>query len=165
MAMPSRPRFKPAHFGNRSRQHGAVLYVALIMLILLSLIGTIGMRVAGLQERMAANYRDVNAAFQAGEGGARQIEDQIEAALAAGGTFRADDERGCNFEPSIWADDSKTDQSEASHTARIDSCFAGASRVVGRKKNEDTGNVYRITALRSNENRTSSAVIDTIYIP
>jgi type IV pilus assembly protein PilX len=49
---------------SRPHQRGAVLYVALIMLILLALIGIVGMQVAGMQERMAANYRAVNIAFQ-----------------------------------------------------------------------------------------------------
>ena len=39
----------------QSRQSGAALYVALIMLILLALIGIVAMQVAGLQERMSAN--------------------------------------------------------------------------------------------------------------
>lgn len=41
-------------------QRGAVLYVALIMLILLALLGIAGMQVAGMQEKMASNYRAVN---------------------------------------------------------------------------------------------------------
>ena len=44
-----------------SRQHGAVLYVALIMLILLALIGVVGMQVAGMQERMSSDYRPYQA--------------------------------------------------------------------------------------------------------
>ncbi|MCM5640131.1 PilX N-terminal domain-containing pilus assembly protein, partial [Xanthomonas hortorum] len=42
---------------RRYTQSGAVLYVALIMLILLALLGIAGMQVTGLQERMAFNYR------------------------------------------------------------------------------------------------------------
>ncbi len=48
--------------GASYQQRGAVLYVALIMLILLALLGIAGMQVAGLQERMAANYRAANRA-------------------------------------------------------------------------------------------------------
>ena len=40
-----------------NRQSGAVLYVALVMLVLLALIGIVAMQVAGLQERMSANYQ------------------------------------------------------------------------------------------------------------
>ena len=58
---------------RRSRQQGAALYVALIMLILLALIGIVGMQVAGLQERMAANYRTTNLAFQNAEALARTM--------------------------------------------------------------------------------------------
>jgi type IV pilus assembly protein PilX len=54
-------------FQGRTQQRGAVLYVALIMLILLALLGVVGMQVAGMQERMAANYRAANMAFQASE--------------------------------------------------------------------------------------------------
>ena len=39
------------------RQRGAVLYVALIMLLLLAMIGVVGLQVTGLQERMSSNYR------------------------------------------------------------------------------------------------------------
>ena len=46
--------FQP-RLAARSRQEGAALYVALMILVLLALIGIVGMQVAGLQERMAAN--------------------------------------------------------------------------------------------------------------
>jgi type IV pilus assembly protein PilX len=38
---------------------------------------------------------------------------------------------------------------------------------MGAKKNEETGNVYQVTALRAdnNANKTSDAVIDTVFIP
>ncbi|KAG1065868.1 hypothetical protein G6F40_017798 [Rhizopus arrhizus] len=51
-----------------AQQRGAVLYVALVMLILLALLGIAGMQVAGMQEKMAANYRAANRAFQNSEG-------------------------------------------------------------------------------------------------
>ena len=58
--------FQP-RLAARSRQEGAALYVALMILVLLALIGIVGMQVAGLQERMAANYLATNQAFQAAE--------------------------------------------------------------------------------------------------
>lgn len=48
-------------------QSGAVLVVSLIMLLLLTLIGTTGMSVTSLEEKMAGNMRDRNLAFQAAE--------------------------------------------------------------------------------------------------
>jgi type IV pilus assembly protein PilX len=48
-------------------QSGAVLVISLIMLLLLTLIGTTGMSVTSLEEKMAGNLRDRNLAFQAAE--------------------------------------------------------------------------------------------------
>ena len=64
------PRIKSSHASSAS-QKGAVLYVALIVLILLALLGIVGMQVSGLQEKMSANYRNANLAFQNAEGGVR----------------------------------------------------------------------------------------------
>ena len=67
--------FRPA---SARTQRGAVLYVALIMLILLALLGIAGMQVAGMQEKMAANYRAANRAFQNSEGVVRAAERSVE---------------------------------------------------------------------------------------
>jgi len=52
---------------SRTSQAGAVLVVSMIMLLLLTLIGTTGMSVTALEEKMAGNVRDRNLAFQAAE--------------------------------------------------------------------------------------------------
>jgi type IV pilus assembly protein PilX len=54
------------HFGTR--QHGAVLFIALVMLVLLTLIGITAMQVTLLQERMAGGFRVQHQAFEAAEG-------------------------------------------------------------------------------------------------
>ena len=38
---------------------------------------------------------------------------------------------------------------------------------MGAKKNEETGNIYEVTALRADNdaNKSSDAVIDTVFIP
>ena len=155
------PSFATAH-GER----GAVLYVALIMLILLALIGLVGMQVTGMQERMAANYLRVNLAFQNAEAGARNIETTIENAVGAGGTYAADQEV-CDpvFDPLTWANG--VTASTKSYTRRIDKCFASSSLIEGGKENEETGNIYEVTALASddNANAAASAVINTVFIP
>lgn len=149
------------------RQSGAVLYVALVMLILLALIGIVGMQVAGLQERMAANYRNANLAFQNAEAVAREMERKIDAALTGeAGTYEADQEV-CqpNFDPVTWADGISA--TKATYTRRIDQCFPASSRVAGKKRNEQTSNIYEVNSLASDNaaSATSSAVISTIYIP
>jgi type IV pilus assembly protein PilX len=59
--------------GHINRNSGSVLLVSLIMLLVLTVIGVSTMSNIGVNEKMAANYRDHNLAFQAAE-----------AALAAG---------------------------------------------------------------------------------
>lgn len=149
------------------RQAGAVLYVALIILILLSLIGIVGMRVSGMQERMSANYMRTNEAFQIAERDARAVEADIQAAIdGASGSYPANQE-ACSpvFDPLTWAE--SVTAGAAVHTRRIDKCFAASSLKLGEKQNEQTGNIYEITVLSSDDpaNATATAVIDTIFIP
>lgn len=59
------------HYSTRiafpRKQAGAVLFVALVMLILLTLIGVTGMQVTMLQERMSGNFRAQQQAFERSE--------------------------------------------------------------------------------------------------
>jgi type IV pilus assembly protein PilX len=64
-AHPTQLRSHPAH------QSGVVLIVSLIMLLLLTIIGTVGMQSTSLEEKMAGNSRDRNLAFQAAEAALR----------------------------------------------------------------------------------------------
>ena len=145
-------------------QQGAVLYVALIMLLILALLGVVGMQVTGMQERMAANYLRTNQAFQQAEANARAREADIEAAVfGTTGTYTADQEVCAPvFDPLTWAT-----AGTAIYTRRIDRCFAASSLKLGEKLNEDTGNIYEITALSSDDdaNPSATAVINTIFIP
>jgi len=147
-------------------QRGAVLYVALIMLILLALLGIAGMQVTGMQERMAANYLRTNQAFQNAEADARGTETAIETKLASGDVYPASQEV-CSptYDPLTWADGINT--AKASYTRRIDKCFAASAITQGKRQNEETGNIYQVTALASDTatNASASAVIDTVFIP
>ncbi len=62
---------------NHKKQSGAVLFVSLIMLILLTLLGVSGMQSTILEEKMSGNYRDQNVAFQAAEATLLQAENYI----------------------------------------------------------------------------------------
>lgn len=147
-------------------QRGAVLYVALIMLILLALLGIAGMQVTGMQERMAANYLRTNQAFQNAESDAREVEAGIEKKLSDGEVYAASQEV-CSptYDPLTWADG--TAAAKASFTRRIDKCFTSSSFRTGRRESEETGNIYQVTALASDNatNASASAVIDTVFIP
>src|SRR5690606_25547533 len=91
-------------------QRGAALYVALIFLVVLALLGIGGMQVALLQERMAANYRATNEAFQRSEAVARAIEGDLNAPNArfVPDSAEREQERRCDdpapVRGSSWAD-------------------------------------------------------------
>ncbi|MEE8245231.1 MAG: PilX N-terminal domain-containing pilus assembly protein [Pseudomonadales bacterium] len=57
---------------NRSRESGAVLIVAMIILVILTLLGITAMNTTSLQERMASNTQEQVHAFQAAETGLNQ---------------------------------------------------------------------------------------------
>ena len=72
----TRPDFPS--FAKATTQRGAALYVAMIMLLLLTLIGVAAMQVASLQQRMATNFNDFSLAFQRAEGALRQSEFELQ---------------------------------------------------------------------------------------
>lgn len=55
-------------------QSGAVLIISLIMLLALTIIGLTSSSVTSLEEKMAANAKDINLAFQAAEATLRYVE-------------------------------------------------------------------------------------------
>jgi len=57
-----------------SKERGAILFVGLIFLVVLSLLGLTALRAASMQERMAGNMRDRGIAFQAAESALRAAE-------------------------------------------------------------------------------------------
>lgn len=81
-------------------QRGAALYVAMIMLLLLTLIGVAAMQVASLQQRMATNFNDFSLAFQRGEGALRQSEFELQRSFDTG-ALRA--ETYCLGDATSWA--------------------------------------------------------------
>ena len=67
-----RPPFKPLN--SRSAQSGVVLFVALILLLILSLIGVTAARLQTVEERMARNEDNHQLAEQAAEAALRSAE-------------------------------------------------------------------------------------------
>lgn len=57
------------NFLSASKQQGAVLITALVMLVLLTLLGITSMGTTTMEERMAANSQESNRAFQAASTG------------------------------------------------------------------------------------------------
>ena len=73
------------HYSTVFYQNGAVLFVGLIMLLVLSLIAITSMQSTTLEERMAGNTRDSLVAFQAAEAALNAGEDLVD-----GGTVTLD---------------------------------------------------------------------------
>lgn len=64
----------------RPSQQGAVLFIALIMLLVMTLIGVTSMSSTLMEERMAGNMREINIAFQSAEAALREGEKYLEGA-------------------------------------------------------------------------------------
>lgn len=62
----------------RKRQQGVALIMALAFLVILTIIGVTALSTTSLQEKMAGNVQDKNAAFQAAESALREAESVVE---------------------------------------------------------------------------------------
>lgn len=69
--MRKQPQFIRTH-GIPTRQHGAVLIVSMVLLLILTLLGVSMMNSTKLEERMAANTQESTQAFQSAETGLSQ---------------------------------------------------------------------------------------------
>lgn len=162
---PSNIRRYSSPFG---RQGGAALYVALIMLILLALIGVVGMQVAGLQERMSANYQAVNIAFQNAEGLVREIECRLEGRPGCGTPVPVDFNCSAEFDAGGWAASQGLASAPATNVRRIDSCIGISAAHTGTGPLRDIDAVYQITVYATDAESpsrpaSSASVIETIY--
>jgi len=148
----------------RRQQSGAVLYIALIMLILLSLIGVIGLQIASLQERMSSNYQSTQLAFQAAESSVRTQEQLLDADLLAGNspvTNIPSIDCTTAFNPQGWT-------GAAPHVRRLDECFSLTGvDMTSIPEEERTDQIYQVTVYSRDRaiNPTAEAVINTVYIP
>jgi len=143
------------------------------MLILLALIGIAGMQVAGMQEKMSANYRATNTAFQSTEMMTRRTEHAIEAianrtALANDAPITADNiQQNCDdgYDPVGWGRGKAITGAEAVNVRRIDSCIIGGGSLGMGEALDPTAPVYQITSFSTDvpAGPSSSAVIDTIF--
>lgn len=157
-----------ARLAGRS-QRGVALFVALIMLLLLTLLGVTGMQVATMQERMSSSYREGNMAFQNTEQqlsiGEATLRSQVRASVPV-----TADIANCAlaFSARTWAIGQLDGGATAGTRARrIDHCFAGSSRKMPQRTNENTNQYYQITAYSVDRPSTpaSRAVVDSVFIP
>lgn len=165
---------KRSPYASPVRQRGAVLYIALIFLILLSLLGIVGMQVASMQERMASNYRAVNIAFQRSEGLARDVELQVN----ADNRFvprpgERDEERRCDdpgpVRGSSWASARSMDDDPdtAIVATRLNECTPGFSIAQGTQPVNEKPMVWQISAFSTDApvDPTSDSAVETVFMP
>lgn len=168
-------KHRPFRTGSLRRQRGAALYVALIFLVILALLGVSGMQVALLQERMAANYRATNEAFQRSEAVARAIEGDLNNpdARFVPDVAEREQQRRCDdpapVRGSSWAalrslDD---DPDTAVVVSRLDECTPGYSIAMRGAENEKTAVIWQISAFATDavNSPTSDAAVETIFMP
>lgn len=77
----SNEKCKPVQYTTAHRQRGVVLFVALIMLMVMTLIGVTGMQNSSMEEKMVHNVRDSDLSFQAAEAALREAETSLQVAV------------------------------------------------------------------------------------
>ena len=75
-------RLRNLNSAPRSRQSGMTLLVGLILLMMLTVVGTIGFRNTTMSERMTGNTVDRNVSFQSAESAGKEALTAIEAGTA-----------------------------------------------------------------------------------
>jgi type IV pilus assembly protein PilX len=104
-------------FPGRS-QRGAVLIVALVLLLVLTILGTASVRDTAMEERMAGNFRDYSAAMEAAETALRTGEIELGSSTAFGNmTFSAAGTDGL-YDVALMS--SSADPLSASNWANVD---------------------------------------------
>jgi type IV pilus assembly protein PilX len=161
------------------RQRGAVLYVALIMLVLIALLGVASMQVSTLQERMSANYRNTNLAFQNAESSAREAEcflgarvNRTPTGTCAPASLAVEEICESSFDAASWAQARSMAGVPADRVnmRSIGKCIAGqASLALGREaeRGGEPNPVFQITAYATDyaTNPTADAAVDTVFMP
>ena len=103
-------RHSPSNTHLPGRQHGAALVISLIMLLVVTLIGSGIIRDTVLEERMAGNTRDRNVTFQSAESGVREAEELLESITSLGNFSSTPGLYGRTAdEPPYWKDTTWTD--------------------------------------------------------
>lgn len=159
---------------SRHSQSGVVLYIAMILLLLLAMLGIVGMRVTALQERMSANYRSANLAFQNTEATIRAtecaIEDRVNRSVTKGCGAVPVAITGCEdaFDAPTWAMSLNAKKGKQIHIRSIGRCIAGFGSIAqGKPINEDANPVYQVSAYDtdSQDENAANSAIDTIIRP
>ncbi|MEO8019281.1 MAG: PilX N-terminal domain-containing pilus assembly protein [Pseudomonadota bacterium] len=165
-----------------SRQRGAVLVVALLMLLVMTVLGVTAMQMSRMEERMAGNSRDINLAFQGAEAGLRDSEERLRVLIVRpttcttapcdvfGKTTLPTDMRSANTtwwgtngrEYGVAGTQEVTDTTRDPLEVVDDLGFVPDSLTVGHGPPEGR-NFYRITANSTGASNTAQALLESTY--
>ena len=165
------------HFPAASvnRQRGAALFVALMLLIVLSILALSAAQVTGLQERMAATYRADELAFERGEARLRETEDDIASEVDPCFVSVNEDNAVVTDPMPDWRADTETDAMQyAENLSR-----GPASRALAMRGSLQAGKpaqagdpqcmYFRVSArdfdATEEEDSTSASIVQSIYVP
>lgn len=170
----------PRPMSPASTQHGAVLVISLILLLVLSLLGLGAMRGALVSERMAGNLRDQQLAFQAAEAALRAGENWLtaqttppSACLALGGGCLVYEQTVLPSDlsrqsPTWWESNATKYGPELAGVARppryivAQEVFLRDSYNIGHEDAKGR-NIYRIGARGSGQTNEAEALLETIH--
>ncbi len=166
------------------QQQGAVLIVGLIMLFVMTLISVSSMSSSSLEERMSANYKDRQVAFQAAEAALRQGE-----RITASNTLKTAYTTTCTnglcladwkdptAYPEYWTDDTIWSTAGKHITYTVDGTATAAKIIIeymGCKRtspNSNGGNcsltdpfIFRVTALGYGQSANAKVMLQSTFI-
>lgn len=164
----------------KSKQSGAVLFVSLILLLIMTLLGIAGMQTTILEEKMAGNYRDQTIAFQAAESALRDAEKDIRSTRISGHSDMTSTctnglcyNNGKNI-PTIWADAAKMANAVDYGTyTGTDNLPGVASQpkylIVGvpflAPGAASPKNAYSVTVVAEGGSSSAKSILQTVYAP
>lgn len=160
----------------KSGQQGMALFVALIMILLLTLLGLAAIQVTAMQEKMAGNYRTFNFAFNRAEDALRRVEFDVQQTVASVGPF------GVDTDPAVqcvngninglqslrsWSDLREPTGSAEQRIANITGCSGVPSTVKDDNSSDQPPQTFLIFAADSDrdagQNPTSVVVLEATY--
>lgn len=170
------------------KQHGSVLIIALIILLVLTLIGIGGVQTNVMEVRMAGNLHERVTAFQAAEAGLRDAEANVAASYTLDTIFSATCANGrCESAASgddVWEDSTKVNWTAGTNTIAYGTSTGATTlpyaiqpryvverlQVVDRAGSLKVGfgqvnaaQWYRITAVGYGENGRAEAMVQSVY--
>jgi type IV pilus assembly protein PilX len=170
-----------------NRQHGAILVVSMLILLVLTILGVTGSRTTVLEERMAGNMRDKELSFQSAEAALRDGEQWVGPQAKAPDSVTTCSTAPCNLWEynvsgitdletktlSWWQSNGveygtsgSKEFTGAAHDPRylLEEYYESpGSLVLGKGKTKSVRKVYRVTAIGVGGTETTQSILQSMY--